>query len=1039
MMKNIKKRATSLLMATTAILTMLAPGLVPHVNAEAVKTYDDLGTEHPGESLAYLYNEDMQNGGLSFYMDRILARPGVDPSLKEDSGLMTRGRALYTKGTNDSGLIKEFGFGGTMRYIKGNHSGYTIRINDKVAAGFSEDKSKRTDYPSHWTSSYTGKSGSINDGLTVETHRFITDNNTAVTILDLKNTLSEEKSITLLLEAPQCGEVLDNVLNGQIWIDYRNIDIKVSMDGGTVVNGKIERTINIPAKSSVSIKAQMGYIDASDEITNTEYNTYSGYSAEEAFRIHIQKYNYWWVENIPYMWVSDPLIQKMIAYRWWITRANTVDAGTVNYPFPTAMEGVFGYNNAIVNAVPWQMDEMRYLRSPLLEYGTWADAVFAAQGGIFRDNPAGVWGVKPQHYISQAGWESYKIHGGQIDFLEAMANAGAKDVIGTQETFDPDGDYLYDIQYDAWDNDTASLAMTGKQERIDTASLTWSNANAVSEMYHAAGNEKEAKRYKELADNIKSANLANSWDIVTQQFLMKMSVTDKFNPFRDINNYYGFMMGMIPQNTEYDNALRVWNDEKEFPAWPMYVSNSKDYNTIQNDNRYTDRSRNYSPGNIAITLKMFASAIKNYNTSAITAKSFGELLEKYTGICFVNNNSNFPDTNEFWNGDTGNPYRSWIHHNFHSQYNTLLIENVMGITPRDDRIIELNPIDIGLESFKLSELRYHDMDISVVFDKNGYQLFVQGELVTKLSKLCHFTWNSESGEVKVLDNSGALVTMSKEVSGFKTAYEISYNEGRISDVMNAVVGYKPGDMIVTKESIRGHEAPVHNGSYKLKTSDGSAWEENFNLDFGDLSGDQYKRAQMFVSTKDVTMSGVQVMIRNKTATTDVTVELYDSDSNGRPGQSLARTTIPVKQIPFDSMGVVTANLSYQLKEGRTYYIVLGRETGGEGIYCWALSAKEMSTGVQAYQDGYDNDLDMYKIERDGDGDGEQVHEPYLGDFYLEVFYNTETLTSESPTTAATPQNANDSNTGFWIGLGLLSVTLIGLGITGVIIYKRKKK
>ncbi len=931
----------------------------------------------PEEDWAAQYQKDMENGGLSFYMDRLLARPGVDPSLIEDSGLMTRGRALYTKGTNDNGLITEFGFGGTMRYIKGDRTGYTLQINGKKASDFTEDTSKRVDYPSYWTSQYAG------DGLAVITKRFITDNNIAVTILEITNTTAEEKDVAVTMLVPSCKQREGNTLAGTARVDYKNLELKASLDEGAVSGEGIQRTLTIPAGETVFQKAQMGFLDPSDAATGAEFAEYEGYTPEEAFQTHVQEYNYWWVENIPSMWVPDQYIQKMIAYRWWIARINTVDAGTYNYPFPTAMEGVFGYNNAIVNAVPWQIDETRYLRSPLVGYGTWFDAAVVAAGGIYKDNPAGVWGVMPQHYISKAGWETYKVHGGSTAFLEAMADVGAGDVKGTQETYDENGDFIYGIQYDAWDNDTASLSVSGDQQRIDTASLAWANATAVSEMYKAAGNEEQAAVYQQIADEIKEVNLENSWDPDSRQFLMK-TADGAFIPFRDINNYYGFMVGMIPQDAGYDEALRVWGDEEEFPLWPMYVSNSKDYETIQSDDRYTDRTRNFSPGNTAITLKMFASAIKNYDADNITGEAFMEVLKQHTMTCYVNRNLNYPDTNEFWNGNEDSPYRSWIHHNFHSQYNTLIIENVMGITPRDDQVIELYPIDAGFEAFKVSNIRYHGRDIGVELNEDGYSLYVDGELVAQTDRLCHFTWDSVTGKVTVLDESGAAVLQNTAVADFPSAYDVTYTEGRVAELMEAAVEYEPGDTVVEKDPLELEEAPEHTGSYKLVTEDGSDWEDNFNLDFGDQTGDQYKRAQMFVATEGGMMTGVQVMMKNKTAQKDVTVELYSAGEDGGLGQSLASTVIPVESVPSD-MGVVTAKLSYQLEKGKAYYIVLGQEAGGEGIYCWALSAKDMNTGVQARQEGYDGALNMYKIENNGN----IVDEHALGDYYLEVFYTAD--------------------------------------------------
>lgn len=949
--------------------------------------------EESSKNLAERYEEDMENGGLSFYMDRVLARPGIDPSLIEDSGLMTRGKSLYTKGTNTNGLITEFGFGGTMRYIKGDQTGYTIQINGQKASQFTEETAKRTDYPSYWTSSYKGKSNSDNAGLNVVTRRFITDNNVAVTILYLTNATSEPMEVNLDVLTGNKYKVIDqDTLGGTIRVDYRNIDVKLSADGGTAREGKLTGSIEIKEGETVSWKAQMGFVDPKKEEAVDEYESIYAADAEDIFRTQVQEYNAWWVENIPYLEVPDEAIQKMIAYRWWIARMNMADIGSTNYPFPTAMEGVFGYNNAIVNAVPWQMDEMRYLRSPLAEYGTWADAAIAANGGIYWDNPAGLWGVKPQHYISQAGWESYKVHGGQMDFLKAMADAGAGDVLMTREIFDSDGDYLYDIQYDAWDADTVSLARTGTQERIDTAALAWANAVAVSNMYRAAGEGDKADEYSEIAEQIKETNVSELWDTDSNQFLMRVKNTGEFNTLRDINNYYAFMVGMIPANEGYDEALRVWGDEEEFPMWPMYISNSKDYYTTKSTQALLDRSRNYSPGSFAITLKMFGTVIDQYDADNITGTEYGELLKNYTNISYNNYDLRYPDTNEFFNHTDGSVpenghYRSWIHHDWHSQYNTLIIEDVMGMVPREDKIVELNPIDIGWDSFTAENINYHGFNLTIKWEKDqGYRLYLEGKEVAAVDKLCHFTWNAETGEVKVLDDSQALVITNKTESGFKTAFDIIYTEGALGSIMTTMASYQPGDIVVPKDDLPNTpEKPEYDASYLIQADD---WEDNWNLDFGEhLTNDQYKRAQMFVATENGTMTGVQVMIQNNKATGDVTVQLYDDSANGKPGKALAETTIPAADVSSGNMTIVTAELTYQLEAGHIYYIVLGQEGTGSGGYKWVLSSKNSSTPVQCKQNGYDGDLSIIKIKGNPSiGDGERVDESSLGDHYLEVFY-----------------------------------------------------
>lgn len=971
----------------------------------------DYSHDGPGMNLEERYLEDMGNGGESFYMDRILTRPGIDPSLIEDSGIMTRGGALYTKGTNSSGLIKEFGFGGIMRYVKGDQPGYTIRINGQRAEEFTEETSRRADHPSYWSSAYRGKPNSENAGLQVVLKRFITEHNVAVTVMELRNTTQSEKTVSLdVLTDNKFGVLSDQALGGEIYADGRSIEVNLTADGGTVKDGILNSQLVIPPQETVSYKVQMGFTDPNSEAAVEEYTAYQGYTPEEAFTTHVQTYNKWWVENIPYMEVPDESIQKMIAYRWWIARFNMADMSSRNYPFPTSMEGVFGYNNAIINAIPWQLDEMRYLRSPLAGYGTWFTAAMQANGGIYVDNRAGLWSETPQHYISQAGWENYKVHGGQTSFLKAMADAGAGDVIGTQNKYDRDKNYLYDIQYDAWDADTVSLAYpdpnfpgdrhySAAQERIDTAAFAWMNAEAVSEMYRAVGDDSQAESYRTFSDHVRDALLANNWDRDSRQFLMKFKGEDKFNPLRDINNYYVFMAELVPQGQGYDEALRVWGDENEFPMWPMYISNSKDYVTASNSPELNGRSRNYSPGSMAITLKMFGSAIKNYDADNISGEEYADLLKNYTNMSYCYGNTNYPDVNEFFNNPDGDVpenghYRSWIHHNWHSQYNTLIIEDVMGMTPREDQVIELNPIDLGWDSFSLENISYHDSDVTVKWNEGeGYELYVDCVKVAAVDRLAHFTWDAKTGKVTVLDDSGAVILTENKGGDFKNASDITYEEGRVAEIMKAAAAYMPGDIIIEDDEYpyQAGEKPAYEKEYVVYAPD---WEANAELAFGNnSSGDEYKRSQEFAALEDGTMTGIQVMIRRKGATKDATVELYTSGADNLPGERLAYATIPKDSVRSDYMTEVNVPLECELEAGKTYYVVLGQEEGGENDYAWVISSKHtgnLQTIVQGKQAGYDGDLRLVKIQ----AGGKCVDESQLGDHYLKVYYNP---SQEEPT------------------------------------------
>ena len=111
--------------------------------------------------LGSIYDADVAAGGDSFWLDRVLERPFKDTSAGERT-LLTRGRALYMYTHNPSVL----GFvgqgtgangGGGYAYRQPPTTGtvalYTIGISGATLA---ETTAQRLQYPSYFTSLYTG-------------------------------------------------------------------------------------------------------------------------------------------------------------------------------------------------------------------------------------------------------------------------------------------------------------------------------------------------------------------------------------------------------------------------------------------------------------------------------------------------------------------------------------------------------------------------------------------------------------------------------------------------------------------------------------------------------------------------------------------------------------------------------------------------------------------------------------------------------------------------------------------------------------------
>ena len=107
------------------------------------------------------------------------------------------------------------------------------------------------------------------------------------------------------------------------------------------------------------------------------------------------------------------------------------------------------------------------------------------------------------------------------------------------------------------------------------------------------------------------------------------------------------------------------------------------------------------------------------------------------------------------------PKASDISHDFHSMYCSLIVEGAVGLTPRRDDIIELQPLARRWSYFLLDGLRYRGHDLTVVWDQpdgqvhyrgypEGFSLFIDGQLAFTQPALGHVRYDPAPRTVEVL-------------------------------------------------------------------------------------------------------------------------------------------------------------------------------------------------------------------------------------------------------------------------------------------------
>ena len=825
-MKHVKQLLSALLVLAV-VLSLLPAGVLKASAAEAPAALDigyptfkntelldevydlsKLGVSYSEKDIMMaIYKQDLANGGDSFYMDRILAREGVCNGNAGSNGnadgntFLTRGRALYMYTSSPSVI----GFGGNTAYHQPLGRGNLVRVLFSNADGSlttKEDTSKRVNAPSNWSSTY-----SVGSNLTLDVVKFIHQENVAVTTMTLTNKSAEDQAITVAADSTFATEPGKVTVNGAEQTELTGtcsspaglttIYARMTGDGFEAASSDdycwLSRNVTVPAGGSVELKVVIAFTTEEIPESTEQYLRFAGLGNLEAVRAQKAEYNLYWAENLPYIDVPKKAVQKAIDYRWWLERFNSLDANIpgYDYQYPVTIEGVLGYNNAIILTQPMHLQDTKWLRSPYLAYGQLLSAGNSSQSSAFLDNPGNRnnWNNHYGQYLAEAGYEAFNVIGGGAEVAENFAYYFGHDATGQLEHY---GNHIEGRDLIAYrnnymtGNDADTISMhapgTGTWKAHGENAYVWAAADAAAKLYEQLGNTEQAKYYRDLADKIKADVLELMWCEECQKFetyaVRPTGTQHNANQpnlvkYTESNNYNYFAVGLVPDDaasvTKYKEALKAFSNGKEFPIFPFYTAN-------QVHNQEVSGSNNFSNINFTVQLRLYESALRTYDKEQtyITDDMLAMMAEWMAWNVYPNaGDIRYPNNNEFHNIDGRtyeNYYRSWIYHNILGNYTYLFIEDMAGIQPRSDEKIELSPIDFSYDHFMVNNVRYHGHDLTVVWDKpddgktwynecpEGYSLYIDGTLAFTLKDLAHVVYDSATKEISFPNGAVEIVT-----------------------------------------------------------------------------------------------------------------------------------------------------------------------------------------------------------------------------------------------------------------------------------------
>jgi len=775
-----------------------------------------------------IFDKDLAAGGTDYYLDRVLGVPGTLGS----AVLMTRGRSLYMRGASTNNFTV-MGFAGSAFVGGPNNLGnlYTVTVPGQTVT---EVNANRFNAPSHAKSRYTVGG----TGVTADLTKFITYDNVAVTAITFANPGGSAATFTVRAASPvatQPGQgaaeltgtrtITSGANNGLVDTAWDTVRVGLTGAGFTRTGASLDREVTVPAGGSLSLSVVGAVSSATLPKTVESYRDYAELSPAAAVRTGITAFNRQWAQDVPYIDVPDPALEKAIIYRWWGERYNSLDANATGhvYQYPTTIEGVNLYQNAVALTQPMHLQDTKWLRTPYLPYGQILNIGELSGSSAFLDSPGHTsWNNHYSQYLGTAGIEAYNVHGGGKAIAGKFAKYFEGDGVGQLEHYDGNNDQLiaYDTNYmPGNDADAISFGFPKADagapgartiERPESA-YVWGALDAARQLYQISGaDQAKVDQLAAGADGVRDAVLNRLWSPDTRMFLAgtshgatsAASSNGKANPLpssarnlvpaKESNLYDVYAQNLIPfdQWQKYVDGFRFLTYGDNFPIFPFYTANQYDRAAYG-----IGGSNNFSNINFTVQYRGARSALRHYDPAHkyVTPAYAKRLLDWMAWSTYPGADLRVANQAEYysnWNPTTKTFNRNNPNHVMLGNMNYIFVEDMAGLQPRSDDKIELSPIALGYDHFMANNLRYHGQDVTVVWDPDGteyglgagYSLFLNGEKKVSTDKLGKLTYDPKTKQVQA--EPGLTVTFTAPTAtNFPSAVDTPIQDNRVVDYL----------------------------------------------------------------------------------------------------------------------------------------------------------------------------------------------------------------------------------------------------------------
>ena len=446
----------------------------------------------------------------------------------------------------------------------------------------------------------------------------------------------------------------------------------------------------------------------------------------------------WMKENVPLFSCPDKTIEEIWYYRWWSWRKSIRETpqGYIINEFQVDRSYADKYN-MIACAIGHHVAEGRWVRNT--EYiDDYLDVWYHGKDGGPMDKL-----YKFSSWTPYAAWQRYLVTGDREGLLALLPSFEEEFKWWEENHQHPDGLFW---QRDVSDGMEESISGGRRVQnaRPTINSYMYGNAVALAEMSRLAGNETGADVYSAKAAGYKARVLGRLWNPEHEFFETYCVPGDSLAMVREA-------IGFIPWYFElpdagYEAAWEQIRDEGGFKA-PYGLTTAE---------RRHPAFRSHGVGSCewdgavwpfatSQTLTAMANLLNDYSQDRVDRNDYLFCIKQYAESQYRRGR---PYIGEYLDEKTGywlkgdNPRSDYYNH---STYADLIITGLVGIRPRKDDILEVNPLvpEGTWDWFCLDGVRWRGHDVTVLWDSDGrhygkgrgFIVYVDGEVLSKTEKL----------------------------------------------------------------------------------------------------------------------------------------------------------------------------------------------------------------------------------------------------------------------------------------------------------------